>query len=126
MAIQHSIKDSIYDAMEEIRATKGVIECALVSRDGTLIGKSLWENVSASDFAAISASILASAEAANNVLSLPRPSYLVAFSRDVHLLVMSAGEQMLVSATVDKKIDISPVYERIQEITLRIGGKVES
>jgi predicted regulator of Ras-like GTPase activity (Roadblock/LC7/MglB family) len=124
MAIRHSVKESIHDMVEEIRATEGVIECALVSRDGTLVGKNLRTEVPAPAFAAFSASMLASAEAASGLLSLPEPSHLVAFSRDVLLLVMGAGEQMLVSATIDKKTDISPVFERLQEIASRVGGEV--
>ncbi|MDD1677648.1 MAG: roadblock/LC7 domain-containing protein [Methanomicrobiales archaeon] len=124
MATQQMVKDSIHDAVAEIRATKGVVECAVISRDGTLIGKSLRDEVPASAFAAISATMLASAEAATNLLSIPEPSHLVAYSRDVLLLVMGAGERMLVSATVDKQTDISPVFERLTEIASKMGGEV--
>jgi predicted regulator of Ras-like GTPase activity (Roadblock/LC7/MglB family) len=124
MATQQTAKNAIHDAVAEIRATKGVIECAVVLRDGTLIGKNLRDEVPAPAFAAISATMLASAEAASNLLSLPEPSHLVAFSRDVLILVMSAGEQMLVSATIDKQTDISPLFERLQEIASKMGGEV--
>jgi hypothetical protein len=66
--------------------------------------------------------MLASAEAATNLLSLPEPSYIVAYSRDMLLLVMGAGSQMLVSATVDKQTNISPVFERLSEIASKMGG----
>ena len=124
MATQQMVKDSIHDAVAEIRATKGVVECAVISRDGTLIGKNLRDEVPAPAFAAISATMLASAEAATNLLSIPEPSHLVAYSRDVLLLVMGAGERMLVSATVDKQTDISPVFERLTEIASKMGGEV--
>jgi predicted regulator of Ras-like GTPase activity (Roadblock/LC7/MglB family) len=124
MATQQTVNNTIYDAVAEIRATKGVVECAVVSRDGTLISKNLRDDVPAPAFAAMSATMLASAEAATNLLSLPEPSHLVAYSRDVLLLVMGAGSQMLVSATVDKQTDISPVFERLSEIVSRMGGEV--
>jgi predicted regulator of Ras-like GTPase activity (Roadblock/LC7/MglB family) len=124
MATQQTAKDVIHDAVAEISATRGVIECAIVSRDGTLMGKNLRDEVPAPAFAAISATMLASAEAASNLLSIPEPSHLVAFSRDVLLLVIGAGEQMLVSATVDKQTDISPVFDRLQEIASKMGGEV--
>jgi predicted regulator of Ras-like GTPase activity (Roadblock/LC7/MglB family) len=124
MATQQTVNDPIYDAMAEIRATKGVVECAVISRDGTLIRNNLRSEVPAPAFAAISATMLASAEAATSLLSLPEPSHLVAYSQDVLLLVMGAGSQMLVSATVDKQTDISPVFERLAEIASKMGGEV--
>jgi predicted regulator of Ras-like GTPase activity (Roadblock/LC7/MglB family) len=124
MATQQAVKDSIHDAVAEIRATKGVVECAVITRDGTLIDKELRDSVPAPAFAAISATMLATAEAAANLLTIPEPSHLVAYSRDVLLLVMGAGSQMLVSATVDKQTDISPVFERLSEIASKMGGEV--
>ncbi len=119
-----TLNDTIRDAVAEIRATRGVVECAVVSRDGTVISNHLRSDVSAPAFAAISATMLASAEAATNLLSLPEPSHLVAYSQDAHLLVMGAGSQMLVSATVDKRTDISPVFERLSKIASKMGGGV--
>ncbi len=124
MVTQQMVNGAIHDAVAEIRATKGVVECAVVSRDGTLLCNSLRDDVSAPAFAAITATMLASAEAATNLLSLPEPSHLVAYSRDVHLLVMGAGSQMLVSATVDKKTDISPVFEHLSQIASKMGDGV--
>jgi predicted regulator of Ras-like GTPase activity (Roadblock/LC7/MglB family) len=124
MVNQQTVEDSIHDAVSEIRATRGVVECAVISRDGTLIDMNLRDEVPASAFAAISASMLASAEAATNLLSLPEPSHLVAYSRDVLLLVIGAGDRMLVSATVDRQTDISPVFERLHEIASKMGGEV--
>jgi predicted regulator of Ras-like GTPase activity (Roadblock/LC7/MglB family) len=126
MATQQMVKDAIHDAIAEIRATKGVVECVVVSRDGTLVNSNLPDDVPAPAFAAISATMLASAEAATNLLSLSEPSHLVAYSRDILLLVMGAGSQMLVSATVDKQTDISPVFERLTEIASKMGGEVIS
>lgn len=124
MANQYPVNPSVHEAMEEIKATKGVIEYAVVSRDGTLMGKNLRAEVPASAFAAISATMLASADAASNLLSLPEPSHLMAFSQDTILLVLGAGNRMLVSATVDRKMDISPVFERLKAIASRFGGEV--
>jgi predicted regulator of Ras-like GTPase activity (Roadblock/LC7/MglB family) len=124
VATQQMVNESIHDVVAEIQATRGVVDCAVVSRDGTLISKTLSDEVMAPAFAAISATLLASAEAATSLLSLPEPSHLVAYSRDVSLLVMGAGSQMLVSATVDKQTDISPVFERLTEIASRLGGEV--
>ncbi len=118
------VNESIHDVVAEIRATRGVVDCAVVSRDGTLISNTLSDGVTAPAFAAISATLLASAEVATSLLSLPEPSHLVAYSRDVSLLVMGAGSQMLVSATVDKQTDISPVFERLTEIASRLSGEV--
>ncbi|MDD1671689.1 MAG: roadblock/LC7 domain-containing protein [Methanomicrobiales archaeon] len=124
MVTQHPVNERVNSIIEEITSTKGVKECALVARDGILVGKRCRESIPAPSVAAMTASMFASAEAASSMLEISEPSHLIAFTKDTLLLVMSLGETMLVSATVDRSIDFPPVCKRLQEIATKIGGEV--
>jgi predicted regulator of Ras-like GTPase activity (Roadblock/LC7/MglB family) len=124
MASQHPLDERIHHFMEEMQSTRGIIDCALISREGSILGKRCRDEVPGALFAAVTATMLASAETANNLLSLPEPSCLVSYTPDMIFLVMGAGEKMLVGATADRSTDFTSLFERLQDITTRIGGEV--
>lgn len=124
MVTQHTVNERVNSIIKEITSTRGVIECALLARDGTLVGKMFRNSIPAPSVAAMTATMFASAEAASNMLEISEPSHLVAYTKNALLLVMSAGDDMLVSATVDRCVDLPPVYKRLQEIATNIEGEV--
>lgn len=108
--------------INEIRPVVGVVACALVSCEGLLMGKYFRDGgLSSSLFAAMSATVLASAEAACGSVHVQRPSIVTITATDATILIVSAGEAALIAAVIDMSADLPTVQERLLDIAVRIG-----
>ncbi len=108
--------------IDEIRSVAGVAACALVSSEGTIMGKYFREGgLSPSLFAVMCATVLASAEAACGSANIERPSMVAITAADATILIMSVGEAALITAVIDKSADLSTVQTQLLDIAVRIG-----
>lgn len=108
--------------IDEIRSIIGVVACALVSCEGTVLDKYSREGNSLSPlFAAMCATVLASAEAACGSVLVQRPSVVTIAAADATILVVSAGETALIIAIIDKSADLPTVQRRLLDVAVRIG-----
>ncbi|MCM2465298.1 roadblock/LC7 domain-containing protein [Methanoculleus oceani] len=108
--------------VDEIRSVAGVAACALVSDEGRIMGKYFREgNLSSSLFAAMCATVLASAEAACGSANIERPSMVTISAADATILIVSAGETALITAVIEKSADLSTVQRQLLDIAVRIG-----
>jgi len=111
--------------INEIRSIIGVVACAFVSREGLVLGKYSREGTpSPSLFAAMCATVLASAEAACGSVRIENPSLVTIAAADSTILIVSAGEAALIAAVIDKSADISTVQRQLLDIATGIGGEV--
>lgn len=108
--------------IDEIRSVAGVVGCALVSCEGMVMGKYFPAGgLSSSLFAAMCATVLASAEAACGSVDIERPSAVTITATDATILIVGAGEAALITAIIDKSADLPGVRRQLLDIAVRIG-----
>lgn len=120
--IEHQgLKERIHSFIREIMEVRGVSACVLASRDGILMGKSFAEGVSVPSFAAMSATMLAAAEAAASIAHIQPPREVLVTSDDASVLVMSAGDRTLLAAVLDPTADTEAVFKLFSKIAAEIA-----
>lgn len=121
MTEQLGLKERINRFIKAIMGIEGISACALSSRDGILMGKAFPAEISAPSFAAMSATLLASAEAAASIAHVPPPKRIVATSEGASLMVISAGERTLIAAIFNDAADHEKIYASLTEIAREIA-----
>lgn len=105
----------------EIRSVAGVAACALVSSEGRILGKHFPKgDTTSSLFAAMCATVLASAEAACGSVDIERPSLVTVASVGATVLIVSVGEDALITAVIDRSADLPTVQRQLLDIAARI------
>jgi hypothetical protein len=115
------LKEKITGFIDEIRSIEGVTACALVSRDGIMVGKHFDKELNEPWFAAMSATLLASAESAANIIKVKSPDSVTISTKDTAIIVMGAGEKLLLAVIVSAKGDSSLVYEKMKTVAQKIA-----
>ncbi len=122
MSHHSSMEENTRGCIDEIRSVTGVAACALVSCEGMVMGKYFRESSQFSPlFAAMCATVLASAEAACGSVNIERPSMVTITAADATILIASAGEAALITAVIDKSADLPTVQRQLLDIAVRIG-----
>lgn len=124
MSGRRPLKEKIRGFLDEIMKLDGVILGVLVSRDGHIMGKSDDSQISTLTFGAMSATMLASAEAAASIMHLKRPGTVEAETDDGKIIVQDAGERALITVVVRSSADSLNLKMRLAEIARRIGEEV--
>lgn len=124
MSGRRPLKEKIRGFLDEIMKLDGVILGVLVSRDGHIMGKSDDSQISTLTFGAMSATMLASAEAAASIMHLKRPGTVEAETDDGKIIVQDAGERALITVVVRPSADSLNLKMRLAEIARRIGEEV--
>jgi hypothetical protein len=96
------LKEKIAGIIENIRLIDGVKLCALISRDGIMLGRYSAGDFNEAWFAAMCATLLASA--------------------DGILIIMGAGEKILLAALVDPSWDLIQMTGMLREVAEDVGG----
>ena len=116
------MEENAQRCIDEIRSVVGVVGCALVSCEGVVLVKHFREgNPSSSLFAAMCATVLASADAACGSVRVQRPSMVTITAADATILIVGAGEDALITAVIDKSGNLPSVQRRLSAIAVRIG-----
>jgi hypothetical protein len=116
------LKEKIQGFIEKVMEVEGVAGCAIVSRDGIMLGKSLSGEFNEPWLAAMSATLFASAESASSILKLPLPEGVTISAHDTTIRVLGAGEKLLVVTVIREGEEKSPVSEHLQALVREIGG----
>ena len=124
MTEKHPLKEKIQGFIDEIMALEGVEACALVSRDGLVMGKCFEQHIPASTFAAMSATMLASSEASASIVHIKPPHVVLAEADNATILVMGAGSGALITSLLNVSADITSVKGQLTELARRIGEEV--
>jgi predicted regulator of Ras-like GTPase activity (Roadblock/LC7/MglB family) len=115
------LKDKISGFIEKIHAVDGIAACAVVSRDGIVAGKFLDRELNEPWFGALTATILASAESAANIIKMNSMNSVIIHGSDASLMVMGAGDNFLIAAILSKGADPIKVHDQILSIAGKIG-----
>ncbi|MDI6718380.1 MAG: roadblock/LC7 domain-containing protein [Methanomicrobiales archaeon] len=117
-------KETVARAIDRIRSIHGVIACALVTKTGIMMGKYFEEGgESARLVGVMCASILSSADAVASILDLGSPSSIIINSGNAKILLMSAGEKILLIAVVRISTADQETIEQLREVADRIGSE---
>ncbi len=116
------LKEKISDFIETIKAVDGIKFCALVSRDGIMLGKYAEGDFNEAWFAAMCATISASAESVSVIIKVQSPEIITLQSQDGVLLIMGAGDKILIAALIDSEKDILQMTSIMKNIADEVGG----
>ena len=111
------LKEKIAGIIENIRGMEGVKLCALVSRDGIMLGRYAVGDFNEAWFAAMCATLLASAESAAVIVKIQSPEMVTIHSADGVLIIMGAGEKI-----IDPAQDLKHMTDLLREIAEDVGG----
>ena len=117
-------EENIRRYIDEIRSVTGVAAFALVSCEGTIIGKHFPGSITSSIFAAMSATVLASAEAVCATVGIDRPSLVTISSKGAAILIVGIDEVALITAVIDKPADLPGLERELLDIAARIREEV--
>ncbi len=115
------LKERIAGFVNEIRAIDGIEGAALVTKDGVMIGRSFPKEISEKWFAAMSASVLASAESAASIISVTPPVRVRIDAANCCILLHDAGDKLLVVAVLAGDAEPDRVVALLEPLALRIG-----
>lgn len=119
---QLSIVENAQRCINEVRSVAGVVSCALVSSEGTVLGRHFREDEQSSPlFAVMCATVLASADTACGSVHVRRPSSVTVAAADATIFIVSAGEAALIAAVIHKSADLPTVQRRLSELAVRFG-----
>lgn len=116
------LKEKIAGIIDDITKVEGVRLCALVSRDGIMLGKQASGDFNEAWFAAMCATLLASAESAAVIIKIQSPDMVTIQSTDGILIIMGAGDKILLTTLVDPASDLAHVTMTLREIAEEVGG----
>jgi hypothetical protein len=116
------LKEKVRGCVEKIQAIEGIAGCALISRDGIMLGKAMQGDFNEPWFAAMNATLYASAESAAGILKIPPPEAVSFSSGGTTILVTGAGDRLLVVAVLQAGSDARAVQSRLQSVAGEIGG----
>jgi predicted regulator of Ras-like GTPase activity (Roadblock/LC7/MglB family) len=116
------LKGKIQDFILKISAVEGITSCALVSRDGIMLGNAIPGEFNEPWFAAMTATLFASAESATGIVKAPAPEVVSIAGGETSLVVLGAGEKILIVAILDKKMERPRAISELEVIAREIGG----
>jgi predicted regulator of Ras-like GTPase activity (Roadblock/LC7/MglB family) len=116
------LKEKIAGIIEDITKVEGVRLCALVSRDGIMLGKHAAGDFNEAWFAAMCATLLASAESAAVIIKVQSPDMVTIQSSDGILIIMGAGDKILLTTLIDPSVNLLNVTSTLREIAEDVGG----
>lgn len=115
------LKERIAGFVDDVRAIDGIEGAALVTKDGVMIGRSFPREVSEKWFAAMSASVLASAESAASIISITPPVRVRIDAVGGCILLHDAGDKLLVVAVLAAGASPDEVIARLEPLAQEIG-----
>jgi len=116
------LKEKIKGYIERIKGIEGVLDCALISRDGIMLGNSIQGEFNEPWLAAMCATLFASAESTSSILKMPPPGAVSIVIRETSIVVLGAGEKLLIVAVVADAGRQSPVPRQLEAMAGEIGG----
>jgi len=116
------LKEKVNAYIGKIRAIDGVKGCALISRDGIMLGQSIEGDFNEPWLAAMCATLFASAESASGILGIPSPEDVWVRGGDSSLVVLGAGEKVLVVVVGKRGLESMEGARRLEAIAREIEG----
>ena len=116
------VKEKVKSYIEKIRAIEGVRGCALISRDGIMLGQSMEKDFNEPWLAAMCATLFASAESASGILRIAPPEDVCVHGGASSLVVLGAGEKILVVVVGERGFEHTQGAGELEILATQIGG----
>jgi len=116
------LKEKIAGIVEKIHNISGVKSCALISRDGVLLGNKTVSDSNEAWFAAMCATILASAESIAVIVKNEAPCHITIQAPSGSTIIVGTGEKLLVAVHMDSSVELDKTYEALYVIAEEIAG----
>lgn len=115
------LKEKIKGYIEKIRNIEGVLGCALISRDGIMLGSSIEGELNEPWLAAMCATLFASAESASAILKMSPPEAVSVMIAGTSVAVIGAGEKLLVVAVIRDSGERTGAIRALTDLAGEIG-----
>lgn len=115
------LKTKIAGVIEKMNLIPGIKACSLVSRDGIMLGSSSSATFNESWFAAMTATLLASAESASVIIQTKAPDMVSIQSPDATLVIMGAGDKLLVCALFEPPVPDASIREDLSAVARHVS-----
>lgn len=116
------LKGKIQNFIQKINGLQGITSCALVSRDGIMLGNVIPGEFNEPWFAAMTATLFASAESATGIIKAPSPEVVTIGGGESTMVILGAGEKILVMAILEKGLEYPRAISDLETIAREIGG----
>jgi predicted regulator of Ras-like GTPase activity (Roadblock/LC7/MglB family) len=124
MAEHRPLKEKIQSLIDAVMAIDGVVDCALISREGRMLGSTLGEDVPVSALAAMSATIAASTDATASILHMKTPASVLCESEDGTFSISVAGQTALIATILDRSADVNALKVQLANIARKVGEEL--
>ena len=115
------LKEKISVFIDQIRSISGVAACALVSRDGIMVGKFFDREINEQWFGALSATILASAESVGSIIKMKSMDSVTIQVENASVIVMGAGDNFLIAAIIKENGFPVKILDQLRTTAKTIG-----
>ncbi|OPX66885.1 MAG: Roadblock/LC7 domain protein [Methanoregulaceae archaeon PtaB.Bin056] len=116
------LKEKIKGYIERIKGIEGILDCALISRDGIMLGKSFEGEFNEPWLAAMCATLFASAESTSSILKLQPPDAVSIMIKETTIMVLGAGEKLLIVAVIRNTETPASGITDLEDLAREIGG----
>jgi predicted regulator of Ras-like GTPase activity (Roadblock/LC7/MglB family) len=124
MAEHRPLKEKIQSLIDAVMALDGVVDCALISKEGRMLGSTLGEDVAVSALAAMSATIAASTDATASILHMKTPASVLCESEDGTFSISVAGQTALIATILDRSADVNALKVQLANIARKVGEEL--
>lgn len=114
------LKAKITGVIEKLKMIPGISSCSLVSRDGIMLGSSASSTFNESWFAAMTATLLASAESASVIIQTKSPEMVTIQCQDATLVIMGAGDKLLICGLFSPPVPDAEVRDALSAIAREV------
>lgn len=99
-------QESLKKVLEDMKRMGDVEASVIVSRQGLIMVSDVMENVPEDVLAAITATVLGSAESAAEELHVSEPDVVIVRSKDVKIIFMSAGPKAILGVMTSAELKL--------------------
>jgi uncharacterized protein len=115
------LKEKITTFIDKIRSIDGVAACALVSLDGIVAGKYFDRDLNEPWLGALLATVLSSAESIGGIIKMKSLESIAIRAQDTSVMVGGAGENFLIAAVINDRMDSIKVHSQMLAVAKTIG-----
>ena len=107
----------LLNEMKELGKFRGIL---LSSRQGRLISENIGDGVDYSEFAAMRASVLKSAESLRNNLDANEINRIIAELDNLTIIIAECNENMFLTFFVEKNSEVDQIFKKLAEYNQKI------
>jgi predicted regulator of Ras-like GTPase activity (Roadblock/LC7/MglB family) len=120
-----STKNLIDEVLRELKSVGGILSSAVVTRDGLLVASDTSPDVDAETFAAMSASMVGSAETAVTEVKGGTAMRVIVESENSKLIALGAGPKVLLVVLTIREVPLGLILLKIGEAARKISSLVQ-